>query len=523
MGGEGGETDSVAGWDRATELSALLSSAALVLAGTVVGSGATLVERVVIGRTLSVDAYGRVSVGLALLTLGTTVSLFGLGQGVPRYMSRADSDDRIRGTWVTGLLVTLGIGGLLAALLFVAAEPLADRFLGGRDAALLRAFALAIPVVGAMNAGVAGIRGMENTRYRTLSRDLWYPLSRIGILVVLLSAGFGVLAAGYAYLLAGLGAAIITHALLWRLIPLVGHVETDTPELVRFSAPLVISSILSMLLIQTDTLVLGYFWPSSEVALYGAAYPLAWGLHLVLSAFGFIYLPLASRLDAAGDHGELDAVYAVVAKWVYVLTFPGFLAFVAFPRDVLTVFFGARYAGGAPALLFLATGFLINAAAGRNRQTLSALGHTTPLMAMTGVAFLVNLAANLALVPEYGLVGASVASAVSYTMLNVVVCAYLSRRFSIDPLTRSNVRTYLGLLVVLLPAAAGLSRVVTLDALSLPVFLVCAGLVTLAVVVAVGGLQSDDAVVLTFAEDRLGRSLPLLRRLLPDEDGETGR
>lgn len=531
MGGEGGEPEAVAGRDRSTELSALLSSAVLVLAGTVVGSSATLVERVVIGRALSLDAYGRVSVGLALLTLGTTVSMFGLAQGVPRYMSRHDDDAWVRGTWLTGFVAALALGSLIAAALFVAADPLADRFLGGEDAGLLRAFALAIPAVATLQAGVAGIRGLENTRYRTLSRDLLYPFVRIAVLVALLSAGVGVLAAGYAYLVAAVAAAVLAHLLLGRLLPLVGPVETDTPELLRFSAPLVVSSILSMLLIQTDTLVLGYFTPSSEVALYGAAYPLAWGLHLVLSAFGFVYLPMASRLDAAGDHGELNAVYAVVAKWVFVLTFPGFLVFAAFPGDVLTVFFGARYVGGAPALVLLSTGFLVNAAAGRNRQTLSALGHTTPLMLMTGGTFFVNLVANLLLVPRYGLAGAAVASAASYATLNVVVCAYLSRKFSIGPLSRANVRTFLGLPLVLLPAAVALSRATTLDALSLPVFLVGAGLASLAVVVAVGGLQADDEVVLSVVEDRLGRSLPFLRALLPeadgderdDADGETGR
>jgi O-antigen/teichoic acid export membrane protein len=501
------------------ELPALFGSAALVFVGTLVGSGATLVERVVIGRALSVDAYGRVSVGLALLTLGSTVALVGLAQGVPRYMSRFDRPARLRGTWLVGLAAALGGGTVVGGALYLAAAPLADALLDGRDAALLRVFALAVPAVATLQTGVAGIRGMENTRYRTLSRDLCYPVVRIGALVALLAAGANALAAGYAYLLGAVVAAVVAHRLLARLLPLVGPVETDVPALVRFSLPLVVSSVLSMLLLQTDTVVLGYFRPSADVALYGAAYPLAYAIVLVLSAFGFVYLPMASRLDADGDHAALATVYATISKWVFVFTFPAFLAFVAFPADVLTVVFGARYAGGAPALAVLALGFTLNSLAGRNRQTMSALGHTAPLVPMTAGAFCLNLAANVALVPRYGPVGAAVASAGAYTALNLVVCGYLRARFGIDPFSRATLRTVVALPAVTVPAAFALSGHVSLTAATLPVFLVGAGGCSLAVVALAGGLAPADAALLDAVEERAGVTVPAVRRFVPDDEG----
>jgi O-antigen/teichoic acid export membrane protein len=227
---------------------------------------------------------------------------------------------------------------------------------------------------------------------------------------------------------------------------------------------------------------------------------------------------MASRLDAEDDHEELDAIYAVTAKWAYVLTFPAFLAFVVFPADVLTVFFGARYAPAAPALAVLAFGFFVNVAAGENRQTLSALGRTDALMGATVGGLAANVALNLFLVPRYGYVGAAVASAGSYTTLNVLVCGYLYARFDITPVSGSGVRTVLGLPLVLGPLALLLAPHVTVTALTLLPFLVVTGLLALEVVAVVGGVQPEDAVPLSYLEDRTGIRVTYLWQFVP-EDG----
>lgn len=503
---------------REAELTSLLSGATLVFVGTVFGSISKLLERVIVGRALSLDAYGRVSVGIALLTVGSTVALFGLQQGVPRYMSRLEDAAHVRGTWLTGLVVGVGLGTVLAVGLYVTAPFVADRLLSGEEATtLVRQFAVAIPFLAGLHVGLAGLQGMENARYRTYVKDLFYPVARILLLLLLLALGLGVFAAGYAYVLAAAAAAVVAHTFLHRLFSLRGGVTTQLGELLGFSGPLVVATVISALLVHTDTLMLGYFRTDAEVALYAAAYPLAYGLLLVFSAFGFIYLPLASRLDAADSRGELDEIYSVTTKWIFVITFPLFLAFTVFPADALSIVFGARYSPAATALVILSIGFMANAAAGRNRQTLSALGRTKVLMVATTGTYALNVGLNLLLIPRYGHVGAAVASASSYAALNVAVCAFLATRMGVSPLSMQNVRTYVALPAVLVPAAFLASRYVELTAATILPFLVASGLCSLAVLAAVGGLQPEDTVPLSYVEDRTGVRLSVLHRYIPDD------
>jgi len=116
---------------------------------------------------------------------------------------------------------------------------------------------------------------------------------------------------------------------------------------------------------------------------------------------------------------------------------------------------------------------------------------TTYLLVSNTLAFVVNVVANLALIPPYGLVGAAVASAPSLPderrRLGVLIA-----RYDISPFSSWSIRTYLVLPVVMFPLAYASSQVVTLTAVTLVPFLVVVGLVTVAVVSVAGCLQPED-------------------------------
>ncbi|WP_232688723.1 flippase [Halobacterium zhouii] len=497
-------------------ISALLSSATLVLLGGLVYSGSTLVERVVIGRLLTPEAFGEASIGIAIVRLGATLAMLGFGQGIARYITRFDDSADRRGVWVSAVAV-VGVATIaVTALLYANAAEIAALLFESPDSPrVVQTFVLALPFLVGMRLGLGGIRGMEHTVYRTIARDLLFPLGRIALIVALVAVGYDLVAVGYAYLVAAAASCVVAHYLLHRLLPLVGQFQTHARELLRFSAPLVVASILGQLLTRTDTIMLGALTSSHEVAMFNAARPLAGGILMVLSSFGFLYLPMMSRLDAGSEREQMDRIYQTTTKWIYVVTFPAFLTFVMFPADVLRVFFGPAYTGGAPALVILSIGFFANAILGRNRETLSALGLTTYLLVSNTLAFTVNVAANLLLIPHYGLVGAAVASAASFLVMNAVVSGILLVGYDISPFSSWSVRAYVVLPLTLFPPAYALSKFITLTAVTLVPFLVAAGAATVAVVSLAGCLQSEDWIALEFVEDQIGLQVPYVRRYLP--------
>lgn len=499
------------------DLRNLLSSASLVLLGAIVASVAKLLERIVLGRNLSTAAYGEVNIALTAMSLGVTFALVGFGQGIPRFVSRFDDERDVRGAWLTGMLFTGAVGVTVAGLLFFNADFVTAKLFdqAGSDR-LLPVFALAIPLVVGYRIAVGGIRGFEVTIYKTYVSDLLYPFGRLLLLGVFLSYGFGAVSAGYAYLASAAVAFLVAHYLLSRLLTLTGEFRLHVREMAVFSAPLVVSSVLGSLLTRTDTVMLGYFKTSHQVGLYAAAYPLANSLLIVLSSFGFLYLPLTSRLDANGEREEINAIYQLTTKWIYVVTFPAFLLFIAFPGDILTIFFGDRYAGGATALIILSVGFFTNAAGGRNRETLSALGHTNLILAGNTVAFGLNVILNLMLIPVYGFLGAAVASAVANVALNAFMFLVLWTNFGISPFSQWTVRTMTRVPLFLVPPTVIVSQWVSVSAVTLPLALVVTAAGTLAVVLSFDCLQPADRVVVDFMEDIVDRNLSFLHGFVPE-------
>lgn len=500
-------------------LSALLGSTALVLVGVVLSSASRLVERVVVARLFDPTVYGELAMGLAVLSIGTSVSLVGMNHGVPRYLSRFDDDRDLRGTWLVALLASVAVGTVVALVLLDNAALITSLlFDGTSSSALLNALILAIPLNVALTVGVATLRGMENTRYKLLTKNVLQPGLRLCLIAGLLVGGFGLVSVGYAYVASAAVTLVVAHFFANRLFSLVGPVRTHFRELVAFSAPLIVTMLLSVLLTQTDTLMLGYFTTSAEVGVYNAAYPLANSLLLVVSAFGYLYLPLTSRLDADDKRDEVSDIYRLTTKWGYVVTFPAFLTFLIFPGDMVTIFFGGEYARGGLALAILSLGFFTSAAFGRNRATLSALGHTKHILYADVVTIGLNVALNLLLIPSYGFVGASVASAAAYVVRNVAIYAVLHVKCSITPFSRRMITVYASLPLALIPLSVGVSQWLTLTVTTLPLFLVAAGVASVAVVALTGTLEPEDAVVVEFIEDAVGVPVPFVRRYIPGRD-----
>jgi O-antigen/teichoic acid export membrane protein len=377
-------------------------------------------------------------------------------------------------------------------------------------------FVVSIPLYVSFRIGIGAIRGRENTRYKIIAQNIGYPGLRLVFVTSLLMLNVGLVATGLGYLTALVVATILTYLLLNRILPLWGEFRLHGREMVVFSAPLIVSTIMSTLLTHTDTLMLGYFRPSSEVGIYSAAYPVARGLTLVLGAFGYMYLPVASRLDS--KEGEsVERVYEVTTKWMYLLVFPLFVTLLVYPEPIITMIFGREYVTGGAALGILAIGFFTTAAVGRNRETLSALGATKFILVSNLIAFGFNFLLNLALIPRYGFMGAAAASASSIVILNLVVYLFLKIRFGITPFNGRSMRAFVALPVVLVPLGFVIRGFVPDSPAAVVVFGITFTVLTVVIASVVGSLEPEDVIVVQFVEDRANVRIPFVRWYIPDE------
>jgi O-antigen/teichoic acid export membrane protein len=194
----------------------------LNLVGAICNQAALLGVTMLIARRL-----GRVDVGVyaqayALLSLLGTLSLTGLSAGLTRFVAvhLAERDaGAIRGTVRLGLTVSTASAATLGAALFVAMPWLVETvFHEPRLATPLRIVALTLPTTAFTNAALAATQGYRTMKPFALIGLIFEPITRLGLVALLVLVGAGLPGVMVALLGSNLTAAVLAGLALRRVI-----------------------------------------------------------------------------------------------------------------------------------------------------------------------------------------------------------------------------------------------------------------------------------------------------------------
>ncbi|MFD1513941.1 flippase [Halomarina rubra] len=396
----------------------------------------SLVGKIIIARYLGKVDYGGVALGVTILAMTTTVVLAGVHTGVGRFLPRLDREGEKHGL-LWGAIGIVGMLSLVAtAVLVASADWLATvAFDTPQLSAVITVLAVSVPAAAMMRLAIGVSQGYQRSLPKVFIRNLTYPISRIVGIGCVVLIGAGSLGVAGAYVCAYVIAAVVGLAYVyrWTDFDLSVPEETHIRELLSFSAPLFLTGALSLVLSDVDTLMLGLFSTQADVGVYNVVYPTAILLLAFLRSFRFIYMPRISELDKAEQVDRIHQNYQLVTKWLFLTTTPILVGFVVYSEDIIGLLYGPEYVSGGLALSLLAVGFYIHSVVGLNGTTLTSLGRTRVILYINVLAAAVNVVLNLLLIPEFSLVGAAVATTVSYVFINALYSLVLYRATRIVP------------------------------------------------------------------------------------------
>ncbi len=493
----------------------LFKSGAIVFVGFVVESGIAFVAKVIVARELGRVDYGAVGLGIALLSAASTVSLLGLNKGVSRYVPRYDNQRQIRGVLRSAFKIAVPLSVVIAAGLYLGADLVATEVANEPIAApVIRVFALTVPFAVGTKLALGAVKGFQLTAPKIIIQNLTMPTVRFGGVIIALVLGLGAVGMSVTYALPHVvGAAIGLYA-VYRHTPFVGEkYEPMHRSLVRFSVPLSASSIMSRVLTDIDSFLLAAEFGTGPVGEYRVIYPLANFVMLFLLSFGYLFLPLMSELHSDGRIDRMRRTYQSMTKWAVLLTVPLFLGIFLFPRLSIRIFFGAEYLGGTTALQILSVAFFIRVLMGPNTQSLISIGESDVILYTTAGAAALNVGLNIALIPPYGIEGAAVATLASYAALNIVWSWWLYRQVGVQPLSGALVRPLLAAFGLMAVLYLGLFSLVPVSLSAAFLLFVVAAILYPGVIVALGGIEQEEIMIVESVEDRFNVDLSHLKSL----------
>jgi O-antigen/teichoic acid export membrane protein len=197
-------------------------------------------------------------------------------------------------------------------------------------------------------------------------------------------------------------------------------------EILRYSRTLFILVLAEIVVWQrSEIVVLGLTRPAAELGLYAASYALVSGLMDAFPrALGITYFPALSGQASPEFRQTLHRAVPAVGLIGAVLA----AGLVGGGGQALEAIYGAGYAAAAASVAILACAGAVGAVGGLAASALYAKDRQSHVLGVTIVGAVVNIGADILLIPGYGLVGAAMANGVGQVLVTGLLLGTLLLR-----------------------------------------------------------------------------------------------
>ncbi len=367
-----------------------------------------------VARTLGAAGYGVFSYAVGVASLFSIFSDIGVSSILIREGSR--NPKGLPDYLGTAFVIKIALIAASMIILFVAAPHINTNV--PEALPLLPIAAFLIFFDGMRDFSVSVSRAQEK-----MQQEAWIvtatnlAITGIGIVLLMLHPTPRALMAGYT-----LGSAVGTVLAYWLLrhhfFEAWGrfHRKLVMPILID-AVPFGLMGLLGSLMLQTDTVMLGYYTNAAAVGLYAAAQRPIQVLYIIPGILSSVLFPAMSRFAAANET-RFRFVLERGLTLSMMITIPLFVGGLALGQSLILYLFGSDYTGAAISFLILLGTILINFPAAIIGNALFAKDKQKIFIVIMAVGASANAYLNYLFIPKWGIVGSSISTIIAQILMN---------------------------------------------------------------------------------------------------------
>ena len=370
-----------------------------------------------VARVLGPNDAGLFFLCLTWVTVASTAGRLGFERAMTRHVSAELAVGHGAAALAAmrhGLLATAA-GGAAAAILTAALAGPASRLLFGKPG-LAWPLALSglamLPQALAISAGAVLIALRRPVGAQLVQNAVWPVLTLAAVLggVARLDALIWILAGA---ITAG---GLLGAALLWRdrgrfAIQAAGAAHAVLPPLWRTARPLLLVELVQVSLVSLPVLVLGVFADAASVGAFSTANRISTLVWVVMLSVATVAAPAFAEHHRRSETAQLRSANRSARLAVAVFGLPLLLVMLLIPASLLRLV-GPAYTVASAALVVLAAGQVVNALLSCQDVLLAMTGHGSVLRILSTLQFVSCAVLSAVLIPEFGMMGAAVVTAV---------------------------------------------------------------------------------------------------------------
>ncbi|MFC7205361.1 flippase [Haloferax namakaokahaiae] len=449
---------------------------------------------------LTPDEYGLLFLAISILSVALLFANLGLAKSAARYLAEYRKTDTAQIPHILWSTLKYNLATILVVVTAVVAlsGPVAE-FMGDERVAPLLVAGVGYIAFSSLNTFVSlAFQGLNSVDL-SAKTDIVANVGFIVFIVALLLLGFGPVGAVVGYTVGyGLAAVVGLGILYTQFYRRYDEHESAEPGLsnriLRYSAPLTVTRGAVMLDSRVDAILVGFFLNPVAVGFYMLGKQITDFVIAPATTIGFSISPTFGEQKAENKIERASKLYETTFEYVVTLYVPAAVGMAILAEPTVRLVFGEQYLGAVPIVQVFSLYALLRAIDKITNDSLDFIGRATSRAYAKGATAVANFGLNLALIPVFGVVGAAVATVITYVFLVgfEVYLIYAEFDLSLWRLARTTAIVCLvtfGMAVPVIAFQPFISGLVTLGAA------VVIGLVTWSVLVSASGLMNFRRVV----------------------------
>lgn len=394
--------------------------------GAVIANVFGYLLRLILVQNLTVHEYGLIYSVIAIFYFAYAFIHLGLSPAIAKYVAAYGAKDdqrKIKEIIIWGVRLLCLSAFVVSASAFLFSDLLSRIYVKDPlGSTLIKIFAFSVLLSPFMTITKAILQG----RQRIFLRSLYEAFQSITLFVltaILLYFGHGVKGSMYAYVFLHLLMFIaFVPILIKRVLPEFFSIQVSpsfqTLELlIRFGLPVMFTSVASVILTNTDTILLTLFTTVDKVGIYHSALPTANLILFLVFVINTVLLPLVAELWEKKEKQMIAQLVEKMYLYALIVTMPLAIIIVVYSPNILRLLFGEQYlpAVGILRILVVSSLFLIHHAI--NTATLTGIGMPKANTKAIFLAAGLNIVLNIIFIPTLGGVGAAISTFLAAVIL----------------------------------------------------------------------------------------------------------
>ena len=402
----------------------ILSEAFLSFSGMTLGSVFRYIFSIVMARFLGAQMLGIYSLGNAVTRIAEIFALMGLDNGVLRFVSRdTENKENVKNSIYSSLKFGFLSSIIISIILFCSAEFIVNNLLNEDNflVIVIKIFALSLPFSVLTLISSFATQAFKILKYKIFVNQIVNPLT----LLIAFLASYHFLGTKLSILIPTVVSAVVGLVFITKFLSYFTDInfknlikEDVNKEILRFSIPLMFVSAIGIIMHWVDIVMLGILSNATDVGMYHPIDRTAGLVRMILFAFAGIFAPIFSEHYFKKNMLGMKESYQSSSKYILTFSLPVFIFLFVFANPMLLLF-GSEFQN-AVALKILLTGIFIQTIFGLGSSTLSMSGNTKFNLFNVSIALILNISLNYILIPQYGIVGAALATAIALFILSIL-------------------------------------------------------------------------------------------------------